>query len=253
VKTADPPMRTIRRMPASRFSPPTGRSLARTTLALVAGFAVLCAVVVALGWLLTHPLKRAMRGENDVNRWFADQRTGTLSDVAHGGTLLGETVTGLVVLAVLAVAFAVAKRTWWPVVFVVVADAGLGLFYLAGTELDPRQRPPVRILQHGLVPDASFPSGHTGTATAIAGVFAALLWAYTQVARGVLALLVVVPAYTMVSRLYVGAHHVSDVLTAFVYAGLWLLLCARMLLPSRTPTDQPGIEGGAPSLKSVDR
>jgi undecaprenyl-diphosphatase len=209
--------------------------------------------VVAVGWVLTHPLKSTMRGENDVNRWFRDQRTGTLTDVAHGGTLLGETVTGLAVLVVLGVGFALWRRTWWPLAFVAVVDAGLGLFYLAGTELDPRQRPPVPILQSGLVPDASFPSGHTGTATAIGGVLAALLWAYTRVAGSLLVLLVVVPAYTLLSRLYVGAHHVSDVLTAFIYAGLWLLLCARMLLPSRTPPDQPGIEGGAPSLKSVDR
>jgi undecaprenyl-diphosphatase len=222
-------------------------------LVLLVGFAVLGTLVVTLGWLLTHPLRSTMRGENDVNRWFADQRTSALNDVADGGTLLGETLTGLVLLAVLALGFAIWRRTWWPIVFVVVADAGLGLFYLAGTELDPRQRPPVRILQSGLVPDASFPSGHTGTATAIAGVLTALLWAYTRAARRVLALLVVVPAYTMVSRLYVGAHHVSDVVTAFVYAGLWLLLCARLLLPARAPAGQPGIEAGSPSLKSVDR
>jgi membrane-associated phospholipid phosphatase len=236
-----------------RFAPPTGRPLGRTTVALGAGFAVLCLGVVAVGWLLTHPMRTAMRSENDVNRWLADQRTGTLTQVADGGTLVGETVTGLVALAALGLVFAVWRRTWWPLVFVGVLDAGLGLFYLAGTTVDPRQRPPVHILQSGLVPDASFPSGHTGTATAIGGALAALLWAYTRVAGRVLVLLVAIPAYTMLSRLYVGAHHTSDVLTAFVSAGLWLLLCARMLLPARSDVAQPGIEGGAPSLKSVAR
>lgn len=220
---------------------------------LVFGLAVLCAAVVAVGWVLTHALRSAMRGENDVNRWFADQRTGTLTHVADVGTLLGQTVTGVVVLAGLGIAFAVWKRTWWPLAFVGVFDAGLGLFYLAGTTLDPRQRPPVPILQPGLVPDASFPSGHTGTATAIGGVLAALLWAYTRVARWVLVLLVAIPAYTMLSRLYVGAHHVSDVVTAFVYAGLWLLLCTRMLLPARGSEAQPGSDAGSPSLSSVAR
>ena len=238
---------------SSRFGPPTGRSLGRTVAVLVVVFAVLCAAVVAVGWALTHPLATTMRGENDVNRWFADQRTGTLTHVADVGTVVGETVTGLVVLALLGLALAVWKRTWWPLVFVGVFDAGLGLFYFAGTELDPRQRPPVRILQSGLVPDASFPSGHTGTATAIGGVLAALLWAYTRVARWVLVLLVAIPAYTMLSRLYVGAHHVSDVLSAFGYAGLWLLLCTRMLLPARAPSPQPGSDAGSPSLKSVAR
>jgi len=241
----------------SRFAPPTGRPLGRTVLVLVVGFVVICAAMVAFGWLITHPLAGTMRHENAVNRWFADQRTSGLTDAADGGTLVGQTLTGAIVLAVLGIGFAVWRRTWWPLVFVAVLDAGLGIFYLAGTTLDPRNRPPVHILQSGLVHDASFPSGHTGTATAIGGVTAALLWAYTKVAKPLLVLLVVVPAYTMLSRLYVGAHHVSDVLVAFVYAALWLLLCARFLLPSRTrdarPDGQPGREGGAPSRKSVAR
>jgi membrane-associated phospholipid phosphatase len=244
-------MRTIRRMAASRFSPPTDRSLGRTVLTLVVGFGLLCAGVVLVGWLLTHPLKSITGEENDVNRWFAHQRNGTLTHVADVGTLVGETLTGLVALAVLGVLFALWKRSWWPLVFVGVLDAGLGLFYLAGTELDPRPRPPVHILQSGLVHNASFPSGHTGTATGIAGVLAALLWAYTRVARGLLVLLVAVPAYTMLSRLYVGAHHVSDVLIAFVYAGLWLVLCARMLLPDRGADPHSGSQAGSRSVKSV--
>jgi membrane-associated phospholipid phosphatase len=221
------------RLDSSRFDPPTGRSLGRTLVILLVGCLVVAAVVVAVGWLYTHPLRSALHGENGVNRWFVRQRTSGLTHVADGGTLLGETLTGLVVLALLGVGFALWRRTWWPLVFVGVFDAGLGVFYLAGTTLDPRQRPPVHILQSGLVGDASFPSGHTGTATGIAGVVAALLWAYTRVAKPLLVLLVLVPAYTMVSRLYVGAHHVSDVLTAFVYAAVWLVLCARLLLPPR--------------------
>jgi membrane-associated phospholipid phosphatase len=154
--------------------------------------------------------------------------------VADGGTLVGQTITGLIALAVIGLVFAIWKRTWWPLVFVGVLDAGLGLFYLAGTTLDPRQRPPVHILQSGLVPNHSFPSGHTGTATAIAGSLAALLWAYTRVARWVIVVLVVIPLWTMLSRLYEGAHHVSDVLSAFVAATVWLLVCANLLLPHRT-------------------
>jgi membrane-associated phospholipid phosphatase len=231
-------------MPAtSRFAPPTDRPAGRTVVLLVVGVVVLCAAVVGVGWLITHPLGSTMTGENDVNRWFADQRSPNLTDVADGGTLVGETLTGLVALVVIGLAFALWKKTWWPLVFVGALDAGLGLFYLAGTSLDPRPRPPVHILQAGLVPSASFPSGHTGTATAIAGSLAALLWAYTRLSAWVVVLLVVVPAYTMVSRLYVGAHHVSDVLTAFVAALLWLLVCARLLLPQRDVAAGPGVTG----------
>ena len=119
---------------------------------------------LVVGWLITHPLRGVMSHESSVNRWFVDQRTPGLTDLADIGTFVGQTLTGAVVLVVLGVGFAVWKRTWWPLVFVGVLDAGLGLFYLAGTTLDPRQRPPVHILQSGLVADHSFPSGHTGTA-----------------------------------------------------------------------------------------
>jgi membrane-associated phospholipid phosphatase len=217
----------------SRFDPPTGRPLGRTAVVLLAGCLLVCLAVVATGGLITHPLAHTMRHENAVNRWFADHRTSALTSVADGGTLVGQTITGLVVLALLGCCFAAWRRTWWPVVFVAVLDAGLGLFYLVGTTFDHRARPPVHILQSGLVQDASFPSGHSGTATAIGGAIAALLWAYTRVPIRWLGVAILVPAYTMLARLYVGAHHVSDVLTAFLAAAVWLVVCARMLLPAR--------------------
>jgi membrane-associated phospholipid phosphatase len=227
----------------STFAPPTGRSIGRTVVVLVVSLVLICGVVVAVGWLITDPLHGTFVHENAVNRWFVDQRTTDLTQVADVGTLVGQTVTGLVVLTLLGVGFGVWQRTWWPVVFVGVLDAGMGLFYLAGTEIDARRRPPVHILQSGLVENHSFPSGHTATATAIAGALVALLHAYTRVSRALLVVLVVVPVFTMLSRLYVGAHHVSDVLTAFVYAAAWTVVCAVTLLP---PRDADGWRKQAP-------
>jgi undecaprenyl-diphosphatase len=228
----------------SRFTPPSGRPLGRTLLTLVGACLLICALLVGVGWLITHPLKSTMAHENQVNTWFADQRTPDLTKAADLGTLVGQTLTGAIALVVVGVVFAVWKRTWWPLLFVGALDAGLGLFYLAGTTLDPRQRPPVHILQSGLVPDHSFPSGHTGTALAIGGSLAALLWAYTRVSGAVIALLVVIPVFTMLARLYEGAHHVSDVLSAFLAASAWLLVCASLLLPHRHTEAEPTAVAG---------
>lgn len=217
----------------SRLAPPTERSLGRTLVLLVVGVVVIGAVEVGVGWLITHPLTSTMTRESALNRWFADQRSPALTHLADLGTLMGETLTGLIVLAVLGAVFALWQRSWWPVLFVLALDGGIGLFYLASTTLDPRNRPPVHILQSGLVHDASFPSGHTATATAIAGAAAALLWAYTRLAPEWLLLLAVIPVWTMLARLYDGAHHLSDVLTAFVVTLVWLVVCARLLLPAR--------------------
>jgi membrane-associated phospholipid phosphatase len=198
---------------------------------LVAGWAVVTGIVLSWGWLLTHPLEGSIgAGDDDIARWLAAERTAALTDAAEVGTLLGTTVVGAVVVILAAAAVAVWRRTWLPVVFVVVVEAGLGGIYWWGTHLVPRQRPPVEVLDQGLVPDHSFPSGHTGTSMAIFLALAFLTWTYTRVARGWPLLLALVPLACVSGRLYQGAHHLSDVLTTVVYATVWITLVAWLVL-----------------------
>jgi membrane-associated phospholipid phosphatase len=202
---------------------------------LVAAWVALAAVVVAWGWLLTQHLEGSVGVvDDDVARWFAHERTPSLTDAAEVGTYAGETIVGAVLLGVAAVLFSLWRRTWLPVLFVVMMDAGLGGIYWLGTHLDPRDRPPVKILDRGLVPDHSFPSGHVGTAMAIFLGIAFLVWAYTRVPRGwallLVLVLVLVPLGCVSARLYQGAHHLSDVLTSVVYAAVWITLVARLVL-----------------------
>ena len=217
--------------------------MARRLLLVVAAFAVLALVVVGWGWLLTHSLQDSIEGtDDDVSRWFADQRTSWLDPVAQAGTLLGETPVGLAVGAVVAVVAGLALRSLWPAVLVLAADAGNGGIYWLGTHADPRDRPPVQILDTGLVPDHSFPSGHVGTAVAVYGGAAVLLvlWLRSRgLAAGpgriVVGLLVCVPLFVAVSRLYEGAHHLTDVGTSLVYGTLWLTV---LVVASRATIDR---------------
>src|SRR6478672_12846124 len=101
------------------------RSKGATAVALVGAWVLVCAVVVGVGWLLTHPLTGSVgRMDNDLARWFARQRTSTLDVVADIGTLIGETIVGLVVLTLLAAGFSWWQRSWRPAVFVAVTYAG---------------------------------------------------------------------------------------------------------------------------------
>jgi undecaprenyl-diphosphatase len=210
------------------------RGKGATALVLVVAWLVLCAVVVGVGWLLTHPLTGTVgRMDNDLARWFARQRTSTLDVVADIGTLVGETITGLVVLTLVAAGFSRWQRSWRPAVFVAVTYAGLGGIYVVATHLDPRQRPPVKILDTGLVPTHSFPSGHVGTATAVAGCIAVLTWTYARTRQRWLPLLALLPAWTMLARMYQGAHHLTDVLAGLLTALVWLAVTARLVLPPR--------------------
>lgn len=205
--------------------------VARAAAQLVVVWALIAAAVVGLGYLVTHQLRSSVNPwDNDVSRWFVDQRSKGLNPWADVGTVLGETVVGASVVVLVSLAFTAWKRSWRPIAFGLLLEAGIGGIYVLGTSLDPRKRPPVKILDPGLVPDASFPSGHV--ATAVTAYLAVLVLAYVYLPHrwrwgAVLALL---PVFVLLSRLYQGAHHLTDVLVSVAYAGTWLYVVARVVL-----------------------
>jgi membrane-associated phospholipid phosphatase len=72
----------------------------------------------------------------------------------------------------------------------------------------------------------SFPSGHTAGATLFYGFLAAyMVWRMKNNAARILAVLVCVLMVTVVgfSRVYLGAHYVSDVLAAASFSTAWLV------------------------------
>jgi len=198
---------------------------------VVLAWALILGVVVGFGWLITHPWGRAVDSfDNPISRWFAGERTSALNTPAEVGTMLGETVVGMGVAVVAAVGFSLWRRQVLPAVFLALVTAGVGGFYFVATHVDPRERPPVRILDPGLVPDHSFPSGHVGTATAVYGAIVVLSWVYARRSRSWVWVLLVVPVLVLLARLYQGAHHLTDVLASVVYTAVWLLVLARLLL-----------------------
>ena len=70
----------------------------------------------------------------------------------------------------------------------------------------------------------AFPSGHTAASTAF---FATLAFASWRIGLGLLA----IPLLIAFSRMYVGAHHLSDVVCAALLAALVAYLVARRMLP----------------------
>lgn len=74
----------------------------------------------------------------------------------------------------------------------------------------------------------SFPSGHTMAATVVYGVLAALL--VTKIKRRSFRVLIILSASFLIalvgfSRIYLGAHYLSDVLGAMAEGLAWLALC----------------------------
>lgn len=205
------------------------RSVPRTAVQLVLGWAALCALLLGAGWLLTHTLTGSVGAwDDDVARAVADRRTPGLDTVSDVGTLMADTPVGAGFAAVVAVVVSLWKRSWLPVLVLGLATAGAGAMYKIGTTLITRDRPPVEILDPGLVPDHSFPSGHVGTAVAAYAGTLVVLWWLAPRSRPWVWPLALVPVFVAVCRVYQGAHHVSDVVVTGVVISLWLSLVVRL-------------------------
>jgi undecaprenyl-diphosphatase len=216
---------------------------------LLAAWAAILGAVLGVGWLLTHPLEPTVDPwDDDVSRWIAGERTDPLGTVADVGTWLGDTVVGMSVAAVAALGLSLWRRSIVPALFLGLAAAGIGGFYAVTTRLVTRDRPPVEILDPGLVPDHSFPSGHVATATAVYGGIAVLAWVLARSSRRWVWLLALIPVLEVFARLYEGAHHVTDTLTSLGYTTAWLLVLTRVLL---TAPGAPAPVGRDPEVSSA--
>lgn len=211
------------------------RTLAIAWVALLLG-------VLAVGWLLTHPLESTIDPWDDsVERWIAERRTPTGELLAGWGSRVADTIVGVILAAVAALVLWRTEHSRRPLVYFTVLVVGTLVLYLVVTALVPRDRPPVTILDPGLVPDHSFPSGHVATSVVVYCALAIYLLRTVPSSRRWAWILFLAPVVVAPSRLYEGAHHPTDVLTSLVFAPLWVAAVAHVLLPSGRWSRRDGV------------
>lgn len=220
----------------------TKRAAAR---ALATAYVVILAALLAFGWLLTHPWERVVDPREDrFMIWLAERRTGEVDSIAAAGSRLADTWVGIAVALVLAALLGLWWRSWLPLVYLTVLMAGHHSMYVVATALLSRDRPPVLVLDPGLVPDHSYPSGHTATAVVLyAGTAVLLARNVPALRRWVWPLFLVAPVVAW-ARLQQGAHHPTDVLAALLYGAAWVAVVSRVLLSRRTPGRPAAAAGG---------
>ncbi len=200
--------------------------------------------VLGVGWLVTGPLSSVVEPRDDrFELWLAAHRTPELDAAAAVGSAVADTIVGVGLAVVVAVVAARRRRSWRPVAYFTVLVAGYLALYVVVTHLVTRDRPPVDILDPGLVPDHSYPSGHVATSIVVYGGIALWLgWVRPGWRRWTWPLFLV-PLVVAPSRLYQGAHHPTDVLASLVFATLWLVVVSRVLLPGsgERPQERPAM------------
>lgn len=195
---------------------------------------LLLGLMAGLGLLVTRVLRDVppVADEDALDRSLEAARTPAATAVSGFFSLVGSTWVVVGVLVVVAVAFRLAFHRWRESAYLVLAVAAQAGVFLLVTLLISRDRPQVVRLDES-PPTSSFPSGHTGAATALyVGIAVVLAWRTrrTWARRAVVLALVLVPVSVALARLYRGMHHPSDVLAAFVNGGGCVLIAARTLL-----------------------
>jgi membrane-associated phospholipid phosphatase len=164
--------------------------------------------------------------DQDITRWF--QRH-TSAGITRWMTLITD-AHGTVPISVLGLVFALClawRRAWyWLVTLVLVLPVGM-LFNLLLKQAFQRGRP---VLDGALSSWAgySFPSGHVTAATLFYGLLAAFLATRTP-APGRRVRLYAIAGFMVLlvatTRVYLGAHYLSDVVAAAAWGTAWLVMC----------------------------
>ncbi|WNV73637.1 phosphatase PAP2 family protein [Geodermatophilus sp. DSM 44513] len=228
-----PPAEAVHLAPAAGPVPTGGRTAALRLVAVAAG---LFAALSVLGLLVTAVLTDTWIGRSDRSavRWAADLRSPALTTVMETVSTLSGTRTVIAAGLALAVLGLAVAASWRPVVFVVVTLLGEVALYSLSSQVVSRARPAVADLTSGLPSAASWPSGHAAAAAALYGALAALVVVYARAPRRwpVLAVPLLLVVAIGASRVYVAAHHPTDVLAGAALGGVWVCACARWLLPA---------------------
>jgi len=197
-------------------------------LHLTIGVALLLAAASVFGDLAEDVMEKDAITVMDtqVSQWFHLHAFEPLTSFMRAVSAM-HTVAGMAVLVALLAAYLWrVKAHYWVLALLLSVPGGM-LLNVLFKYVFQRNRP---VFEQPLVTllTYSFPSGHTAAAT----LFYGLLASYLMIARprwsvrlGTAVLCVGMVLLVALSRVYLGAHYVSDVLAAMAESVAWLAIC----------------------------
>lgn len=181
-----------------------------------------------------------MSVDRSVLQWMVDHRTPWLTDVVTAITHTGGTIAVFAATAAVTLVLLAYRRTADAVVVAGAMASGWAL--MSGLKLVfGRARPPIpeRLI---LLDSYSFPSGHAMMTAILACVLAAVVLRIVAAGTRRIVLLAMLASYTLavgLSRVYLAAHWLTDVLAGWalgvVWAVLWVAVIGRRAAVATRP------------------
>lgn len=186
--------------------------------------------------------------DRDVWLWFVDHRIEPVTFVMKGVSVVADT-PGMAVLAIAAAVLLWRGRRRPEAAVVLAAAVGAVLLIDGFKRLYGRVRPPTAE-QLMIETNPALPSGHALGSIVVLGVLAAVVVFATRrtVLRvGAVAVASLGVLTIGVSRLYLGVHWLTDVVTGWFLGGAWLAVCVTTLcvLTRRRGSGQVALEQAA--------
>jgi len=170
-------------------------------------------------------------GLEDLDRPVLDAviqaRTPFWDQVVSVYSYLGGPVVAIAATSLAVVGLSLLWKTLTPFLLMLVAGAGSLAMSMSMKGFVARERPAQELAVTPVEPSFSFPSGHALNATIIAGVLAYLLVSRTRSTRVALVAIPLALVHTLLmglSRVYLGAHWLTDVVVAWPMSFAWLAL-----------------------------
>lgn len=189
-------------------------------------------VILAAGWWFGDIAEDMSRNaatrlfDERVAFWFHRHATLPLTQIMRVVTFFGS-VGFVAVASSCIVIFLIVRKRWYQVLLLTLAVGGGSLLNILLKHFFHRQRP---MLENPLLTLTSFgfPSGHTMGSTLFYGTLAVFVaqsvksWRWRVLAFWIAALVVVLIGF---SRIYLGAHYLTDVVGAIAVGLAWLAFC----------------------------
>jgi membrane-associated phospholipid phosphatase len=215
------------------------------SLAVLAGYVLLAAAAIGLGFLLVDvlvPIHAIGHSDESVNEWLAANRSGGLDDASYIGSSIGD-IPFIPALVILVAVGAAIMRRWRVFGFIVGAILIEVATYRVSSLIVHRDRPDVPRLDK-LPVDQSYPSGHVAASIVVYVGLALMISAHLRSGRlkaMLWTLAVLLPLVVAASRMYRGMHHPLDA-SAGVLIGLASIAIA--LVATRAAVEAARIRSG---------